>query len=103
MDDQGKPVEVRGKPLVCAHCGGTRFARRQAQLNTAIMTFFDMDWLNKSAQVFVCMTCGRLEWFLEPTVSPERDDAEPTECVACGETIPSGRDKCPKCGWSYKE
>ncbi len=103
MENQGRPIEIRGKQLVCAHCGGNWFDQREAQLNTALMTAFDLDWLNKSAKVFVCIRCGRLEWFLDPTVSPENDDAEPTECVACGETIPAGQDKCPQCGWTYKE
>ena len=103
MEDKTKPIEVRGKQLVCTHCGGRRFARRQAQLNTALMTFFDVDWLNKSAEVFVCSACGRLEWFLNPTISPEDSASEPIECVSCGETIPAGQDKCPKCGWTYTE
>jgi predicted RNA-binding Zn-ribbon protein involved in translation (DUF1610 family) len=103
MKTEGDPVEIKGKQLVCAHCGGKRFARREAQLNTAVMTFFDMDWLNKSAEVFACVLCGRLEWFLDPTLSPKDDAADATECVACGETIPEGKDTCPKCGWTYKE
>ena len=109
MQDQGTAITVQDKRLLCAHCGSTRFVRRQAQLNTAFMSFFNMDWLNKTAAIFVCTACGRIEWFLDPTVSPESvvddepdDTAEPTQCMACGETIPAGQDTCPKCGWTYK-
>lgn len=56
---------IKDKPLTCAHCGGQLFDERQAQLNTAGMTFLKLDWLNKSATVFVCINCGRLEWFLD--------------------------------------
>ena len=38
---------------------------REAQLNTAGMTFLKLDWLNKTATIFVCEDCGRLEWFLD--------------------------------------
>ncbi|MFA7231991.1 MAG: hypothetical protein WC071_12035 [Victivallaceae bacterium] len=31
------------------------------------------------------------------------DDSEEIECLNCGEIIPSGRDTCQKCGWSYNE
>jgi predicted nucleic-acid-binding Zn-ribbon protein len=111
MQDQGTPVRVQGKYLRCVHCGATRFVRRQAQLHTPFMTFFNLDWLNKTAEIFVCTTCGRLEWFLDPIVSPgpaedaevEDDKAEPTQCMACGETIPAGGDKCPKCGRTCKK
>ena len=27
---------------------------------------------------------------------------EPTECLSCGETIPSHQTKCQACGWSYR-
>lgn len=36
---------------------------------------------------------------------PETPDAcaEPVKCLACGSTIPSGKSRCPKCRWSYKD
>jgi predicted nucleic-acid-binding Zn-ribbon protein len=58
---------INGKPLTCAHCGGQSFDERQVLLDTAGMAFFKLDWLNKSANVFVCQECGRLEWFLDVT------------------------------------
>lgn len=61
---ESRMVTVNGKPLVCGHCGNDRFSSRKAQLNTAAATFFNMDWLNQSADVFVCSGCGQLFWFL---------------------------------------
>lgn len=40
------------------------------------MTLFDMDWLNKTADVFVCANCGHLEWFLNPEMSQEDEKSE---------------------------
>ena len=28
---------------------------------------------------------------------------EPTECMSCGATIPARKNRCPQCGWSYKD
>jgi predicted RNA-binding Zn-ribbon protein involved in translation (DUF1610 family) len=103
MGSLGEPITVRGKPLICPHCGNGRFERREAHLNTPLMTFLGMDWLNRTAEVFVCTACGRIEWFLDPCVEVADDTTEPTQCVSCGNVIPAGQDKCLQCGWTYKE
>jgi hypothetical protein len=59
-------VTIAGYELKCNHCGGNAFTGREALLNTAGMTFLDLEWLNASAEVLVCSRCGRLEWFLDP-------------------------------------
>ena len=69
-------VVIHGKPLVCPHCGGTAFDQREAQLNTAGMTFLKLDWMNKSATVFHCQVCGRLEWFLDPVMGEQEVDPD---------------------------
>ncbi|MCB1077884.1 MAG: DNA-binding protein [Verrucomicrobiae bacterium] len=68
---------VNGIPLRCGHCRGSFFRRRSAQLNTPGMTFFDLEWLNKSAEDFVCTKCQHLEWFLDPKVEDEPIDGPP--------------------------
>jgi DNA-directed RNA polymerase subunit RPC12/RpoP len=122
----GESVRIKDRPLRCTHCGHGRFAHRSAQLNTAFMEFFDLAWLNKTADIYVCAQCGFLHWFLDPQVeqpirapqldpgdqleepipAPEPDTGdeleEPTECLECHQTIPAGTAKCPSCGWSYK-
>ncbi len=64
--DANKPgeYEAGGRQVVCPHCGGTLFAEGAAQLNTAGMTFFGLDWLNESAATLVCAACGYIQWFL---------------------------------------
>ncbi len=56
-------VEVVGRPLSCEMCG-KQFWRREAQLNTAVATFFNLDWTNPTALCLVCDGCGYIYWFL---------------------------------------
>ena len=60
----GRPVQVAGIGLECRHCGYGRFVKRKAQLNTAFLSFLELDWLNQTGTVFVCGRCGFLHWFL---------------------------------------
>jgi hypothetical protein len=57
-------VEIAGRSLKCEMCGGHRFWQREAQLNTAVATFFNFDWANASAVCIVCDSCGYIYWFL---------------------------------------
>ena len=61
---QAEEVEVAGRRLKCEMCGHERFWRREAQLNTAVATFFNFDWANASAVCLVCDGCGYIYWFL---------------------------------------
>lgn len=49
--------------LECQVCGHDEFAGRQAQLNTAFMSYLQLDFLNKTAECFVCCRCGYVHWF----------------------------------------
>jgi len=49
-----------GKKLLCPHCGGDEFAKGSVQLNTAGMTFLNLDLTNKSATMLACTACGRM-------------------------------------------
>jgi len=57
-------IDVAGKQLQCPICGGNLFWEREAQLNTAGLTFLDLDWANASATCCVCDGCGYIYWFL---------------------------------------
>ena len=59
---------IRSKTLVCPVCGNRFFTERAAQLNTAGMSFLDLDFLNKTAQCYVCSECTHFIWFLEKGV-----------------------------------
>ncbi|PKK89847.1 MAG: hypothetical protein CVV64_12565 [Candidatus Wallbacteria bacterium HGW-Wallbacteria-1] len=50
--------------LKCEICKNDTFWFKKAQLNTAIASFFSLDWANPTAQCFVCEKCGYIHWFL---------------------------------------
>ena len=56
-------VEILGKPFVCPVCSNSRFYRGKAQLNTAALSFLNLDWANKSATYIACSDCGHINWF----------------------------------------
>jgi predicted nucleic-acid-binding Zn-ribbon protein len=61
---QPESVEIYGRELHCQICGHDKFLKREAQLNTALASFLDLDWTNKSAVCVVCGQCGYIHWFL---------------------------------------
>lgn len=71
--------------LACAQCGGLRFLQREIKMTTTGMTFFDMDWANKSADGAICLRCGfvhtfmgrGLQWLQPEQVKPEDLPADP--------------------------
>jgi len=63
------PHAADGKNISCPHCGRGEFAEGSAQLNTAGMSFLNLDWANKSATTLACTRCGRIQWFIK---KPER-------------------------------
>jgi predicted nucleic-acid-binding Zn-ribbon protein len=60
---------VEGKAVTCPHCGHDTFAEGSILLNTVGMTFFGLDWANRTASTLMCAQCGRIEWFGQ---KPER-------------------------------
>ncbi len=68
--DKKRPenIRVKGKQLKCRICDNTKFYTREAQLNTATLSFLDLDWANKSATCYVCSECTHIEWFLEKNI-----------------------------------
>ena len=52
-----------GIEIVCPHCKNIEFKEGVAQLNTAGMSFMNLDWLNKSATTLICSRCGLIQWF----------------------------------------
>jgi uncharacterized protein len=61
---EGERYSVAGIAVACGHCKGDRFVEGSAMLNTAGLTFLNLDWANRSAATLTCTTCGRIEWFL---------------------------------------
>lgn len=90
-------MHVNGLKLICPHCKGESFEHQQILLNTAGMTFFNLDWLNKNADTFYCKTCRRMEWFVDAQVT-DGPHIEGTDCPRCGTFIEPGVLLCPNCG-----
>jgi len=68
---------VAGRPIRCPHCGEKKFAPGSALLNSRGRTAFNLDWLDPSATILVCVECGRIEWYAsEPEAT--RDSADVT-------------------------
>jgi hypothetical protein len=68
----GDRYTVAGRTVSCTHCHADRFVEGRAQLNTAGMTFLNLDWANRSAATLTCTACGRIEWFLtDPEELPD--------------------------------
>ena len=93
--------KIAGKILTCQHCGNQNFEESKAQLNTSAMTFFDLDWLNRSSKIYICSDCGRIEWFTSTVESFEDKMESDSDCLACDGIIPAGSDTCTSCVWSY--
>jgi len=50
------------------HCGGRTMLRGRGRVNTTLLTFFNLDWLNPSAHTLTCAECGHVDWFFaKPT------------------------------------
>ena len=62
---QSRQYSVAGKPVLCPHCDGETFDSATALLNTAGMTFLNLDWANRSATTLACEKCGHVQWFLK--------------------------------------
>jgi hypothetical protein len=61
---EGESLQVKSRQVHCLICGHDRFWCREAQLNTAVATFFGFDWANASGICYVCNDCGYIHWFL---------------------------------------
>jgi len=61
---KSETIGVAGTKLECVICGNDHFWKRDAQLNTAGLTFLDLDWANASALCVVCDNCGYVHWFM---------------------------------------
>ena len=65
----GEHYAVGDTRVTCRFCGNDSFQMSRVQLNTAGMTFRDIDFSDKRAWVLLCPECGSLQWFLkEPEV-----------------------------------
>ena len=58
---------ANGHSVKCPVCDNSKFVESKAQLNTAAMSFMDLDFLNKSATLLICTDCSHIQWFADKT------------------------------------
>jgi hypothetical protein len=58
---------VKGHQLRCEICHHDLFWHRAAQLHTAVASFFNLEWIQPTADCYVCAECGYIHWFLPET------------------------------------
>lgn len=59
----GRKYKSNEVQVICIHCKHDKFDLGKALLNSRGMTFFDLDWLNESANTLICKRCGYIHWF----------------------------------------
>lgn len=55
--------QVNGIDVICVHCRYDKFEHGYAQLNTALLSFMNLDFANRSANILTCHRCGYIHWF----------------------------------------
>ena len=63
---QSDEYEVNDAKIQCVHCGYQHFELGEAQLNTAGLTFLNLDWANESVSILACKKCSHIMWFAKP-------------------------------------
>ncbi|MFN7253497.1 MAG: zinc ribbon domain-containing protein [Anaerobacillus sp.] len=63
LEKIGKKYKANEIEITCVHCNHDKFELGKALLNTRSLSFFDLDWLNKSANTVICKKCGYIHWF----------------------------------------
>lgn len=58
-------IAIKGNGLTFVICKNDNFWERKTLMNTKGVTFFNLDWANKSAQNYICDNCGYLHWYLK--------------------------------------
>jgi predicted nucleic-acid-binding Zn-ribbon protein len=66
MQEENKgEVVIKGNKLTCPICTHAEFWSRETLMNTTGMSFFNLDWANRSAKNYICTACGYVFWFLK--------------------------------------
>jgi hypothetical protein len=50
-NENAQSITINGSDFKCLVCGNDHFWMRGAQLNSAVTTFFNLDWTDKNATV----------------------------------------------------
>lgn len=63
-ESEPNTIAIKGHQLKCPVCGNLYFQSKRVLLNTRLATFFDLDWINRSATCLICSECTHISWFL---------------------------------------
>lgn len=63
MSSEAEVVVIANQQLHCAFCRRDRFQHRKATMRGRAAAIFDLEWLGKSADCYVCVHCGHVHWF----------------------------------------
>ena len=63
MANQPQHVVINNQQLRCTFCQGDMFIQRKGMFGGRAIAIFDLEWLGKSADVYVCSKCGYAHWF----------------------------------------
>lgn len=58
------PQQIGGRWLKCPVCDGDQFWTRRTLMNTKKAAIFDLEWMGKAADNYICDRCGYVFWFL---------------------------------------
>gem|GEM_PF-909242 len=65
INNIGEPqsYEAGGLEIFCPHCKHNKFYHQYKLLNTAGLTFFNLDFANRQAHTLTCARCGYIQWY----------------------------------------
>ena len=63
MENNGSQIQRAGFDLKCPICDGDSFFHREAQLNTRLLSFLELDWANPRGDCYICENCRHILWF----------------------------------------
>jgi predicted nucleic-acid-binding Zn-ribbon protein len=64
-DTSPHSFQILGKTITCPQCSNVQFLQKSILLNTPGMTFFSLDWANRTATTLTCTKCSQIQWFLQ--------------------------------------
>jgi len=63
--EEVRTFTVKGNPLKCLVCGHDHFWTRKTLMNTKGVSGIGFAWANKTAENYICDSCGYVHWFFQ--------------------------------------
>lgn len=66
LEDQPKPVIIKGNKLICSICKNNKFDERKTKIRTGYFSsHFTYGTADPAAIYYVCSKCGHMHWFFK--------------------------------------